>query len=48
MLLVAAVLFTLMFAIARQLSEMNSIYRFPDVFGSAFSRHGWDQGIAPM
>jgi len=46
-LLIAAVLITLMFAIARQLSEMNNIYRFPDVFGTAYSRHGWDRGEAP-
>lgn len=47
MLLVLGVLVTLIFAIARQLSEMNTIYRFPDVFGTSYSRHGWDQGIAP-
>lgn len=44
MLLLAGVLVTLILAIARQLSEMNTIYAFPDVFGAAFSRHGWDQG----
>lgn len=47
MLLVAAVLLTLTLAIARQLSEMNNIYIFPDVFGTAYSRHGWDQGVEP-
>lgn len=47
MLLVGGVLLTLILAIARQLSEMNNIYRFPDVFGTAYSHHGWDQGIAP-
>jgi hypothetical protein len=42
MLLLSLVLITLTLAIARQLSEMNNIYIFPDVFGSAYSRHGWD------
>ena len=44
MLLIGGVLVTLILAIARQMSEMNTIYKFPDVFGAAFSRHGWDQG----
>lgn len=47
MLLVAAVLLTLTLAIARQLSEMNNIYIFPDVFGKAYSRHGNDGGVPP-
>lgn len=47
MLLVTAVLLTLTLAIARQLSEMNNIYIFPDVFGKAYSRHGNDGGVPP-
>uniref|UniRef100_A0A6C0KLT1 Uncharacterized protein n=1 Tax=viral metagenome TaxID=1070528 RepID=A0A6C0KLT1_9ZZZZ len=44
MILASIVLVTLIFAIARQLSESRSIYLLPDSFGIPYSRHGWDQG----